>query len=363
MRRGHIHHARDGGHNGAVPPTVAEFAPCPGRVPSEPSEQPSGVLARPDAELRRESNGRESWVFRAANPNELLGVHAEQVGRALQPGEALRFLLYSPMWEGHGGPFGIGAPPASHAVAVTERRFVISRDTHIDGEPPALFSIPFSTVLWIESGGAAMFAWLVIRYVDEGAVRSVTVLYRALGQHHFAAAVRAYRWAAFPEFCHARTGAPPWPAVWRRIGERQREDVEPLLVEAEQPLAVAAWPALAGWNRKHGLNNPGCIAPAGALLVSTRGVLAVGDEPPTRIGGVKFGVNAVAVPFDTVRTATFDDRTTSGPWVVALRLEAGRGVATSNIEVLFPGESLPEIEAALGACREHPAVREIAWSS
>lgn len=363
MRRGHIHHARDGGHNGAVPPMAAGFAPRPGGVPSEPSEQPSGVLARPEAELRRESNGRESWVFRAANPNELLGVHAEQVGRALQPGEALRFLLYSPMWEGHGGPFGIGAPPASHAVAVTERRFVISRDTHIDSEPPALLSIPFSTVLWIESGDAAMFAWLVIRYVDAGAVRSVTVLYRALGQHHFAAAIRAYRAAAFPELCHARTGALPWSAVWRRIGERQREDVEPLLVEAEQPLAVAAWPALAGWNRKRGPNQPGFIAPAGALLVSSRGVLAVGDEPPTRVAGIKFGVNAVAVPDDTLRAVTFEDRTTSGPCVVALRLQAGRDAVTSNVEVLFPGESLPEIEAALGACREHPAVREIAWSS
>ena len=363
MRRGHIHHARDGGHNGAVPPTAAGFAPCPGGVPRESSEQPSGVLARPEAELRRESNGRESWVFRTANPNELLGVHAEQVGRALQPGEALRFLLYSPMWEGHGGPFGIGAPPASHAVAVTERRFVISRDTHIDGEPPALFSIPFSTVLWIESGGAAMFAWLVIRYVDEGVVRAVTVLYHALGQHHFAAAVRAYRAAAFPELRNRGADAQAWPAAWRRIGERQREDVKPLLVEAEQPLAVAAWPALAGWNRKHGLNNPGCIAPAGALLVSTRGVLAVGDEPPTHVGGIKFGVNAVAVPYDTLRAVTSEDRTTSGPCVVALRLQAGRDAVTSNVEVLFPGESLPEVETALGACREHPAVREIAWSS
>jgi len=133
MGRGHIHHARDGGRNGAVPPTVAGFDPRPGGVPSEPSEQPNGVLARPETELRRESNGRESWVFRAADPSELLGVHAEHIGRALDPGEELRYLLYSPMWEGHGGPFDITAPPASHAVAVSERRFLISRDPHLPG--------------------------------------------------------------------------------------------------------------------------------------------------------------------------------------------------------------------------------------
>ena len=241
--------------------------------------RPTGVLARPEAELRRESNGRESWVFRAWHPAELLGIHADQLGCSLQAAEELRYLLYSPMWEGRGGPFGIRAAPASHAVAVTDRRFIISRDTHLDGAPPTVCSIPFKAVLCIESGTALMLAWTVIHFADTGSARSETVLHRAIGHHHFAAAVRAYRLDSQGD-APANAGPPmAWPETWAEV--------------------------------------------------------------------------------EAVQAAAFVDRTSSGPYVVALRLLLGCGDTSMNFEVVFPGAALDGIRTALGALVPPPAMRQV----
>lgn len=365
MTQGRGHRWADAGAGDpALPIPTHTIDPTPlGRPQGANTGRTNGVLMRPEAELRRESNGRESWVFFAAQPSELLGVHAEQVGRALRPGEEVRYLLYSPMWEGHGGPFGIRATPASHAIAVTESRFLISRDEHVDGAPPTLLSIPFAAVLAVESGSALMLAWLVVYFVEAGAPRPAIVLYRALGRNHVTAAVRACRSAAFPELSGGRGAATTWPAVWDRVGERQREELEPLLAEAEQPLAAAAWPAVVGRRRRGRQDRPIGIAPAGALLVSTRGLLVVGDDPTASPRSPNVGVNAVCIPFDALRAATFEDRTTNGPCVVGLRLEVDRGGANTTAEFLFPGESLREVERTLAALGDHRAVKDIVWSS
>ena len=365
MRPGHQDHQAGAGRGDSAPPRpTPQLDPTPvGGASTAGNGRANGVLARPEAELRRESDGRESWVFFAAQPSELLGVHADQVARALQPGETLRYLLYSPMWEGRGGPFGIRGAPASHAVAVTEHRFMISRDEHVAGVPPELLSIPLASVLAVESGSALMLAWLVLHYADAGVTRSATVLYRALGRKHFVAAVRAYRSAASPELAGGRASAPGWPAVWELVGERYREELEPLLAEAERPLAAVAWPAVVGHRRRGHGDRPVVIAPAGAVLVTTRGLLAVGEDPAVSPHSPNFGVNAVSLPCAALRTAALEDRTTNGPCVVGLRFETGCGGANHTTELLFPGESLRAVEGALAPLAGHPALQRLQWSS
>ena len=328
-----------------------------------PIRHPSGVLARPEAELRRASNGHEPWVFRAVGPNELLGVHAELIGRALEPGETPGYLLYAPMWEGQRGPFGIRVRPASHAVVVSDRRFLVSSDPHLDGERPTVHSIPFSALLRVESGSAGTLAWLVIVWAGQGSVRSVTVLYRAIGRHHVAAATRRWRGAARPSSGGSDAGGLAWPAVWHRLDELHRGEVEPLVVEGERPLAAVSWPAvLERPHRRHGDATVRAV-PAGAVIVSNLGVITVGDDPTAAPGGVGLAVNAIAIPADALRRAAFADATTSGPWVTALRFELERdGVATAFV-VRFPGERLDQLEAALRMGDELPALREVGWSS
>ena len=327
------------------------------------TNHPSGVLARPEAELRRTSNGREPWVFRAAAPNELLGVHAELIGRALESGETLAYLLYAPMWEGRGGPFGIRGRPASHAVVVSDRRFLVSSDPHLDGERPAVHSIPFSALLRVESGSAGTLAWLVIVWAAQGGVRSLTVLYRALGRRHIAAVIREWRAAARPGSGGPDASGRAWPAVWHRLDELHRGEVEPLVVEGERPLAAVSWPAVLDRpHRRHGYATVRAV-PAGAVIVSNLGVITVGDDFTAAPGGVGLAVNAVAIPADALRRVAFADATTSGPWVTALRFELERdGVATTSV-VRFPGERLEQVEVVLRMGGELPALREVAWSS
>ncbi len=337
-----------------IPTAHSGTTPVAGSAPS--------VLTRPEAELRRESNGLESWVFRAAHPGELLGIHAERVGRALKRGEKLHYLLYSPMWEGRGGPFGIRAEPASHAVAVTDSRFVISRDPHSDAALPTLQSIPFAEVLGIESGSALMLAWLVIHYLRDGSPHLVTVLYRALGRAHFATAVKAYRSLTASALGVAPHAALGWPTVWGEIGERYQEEVQPVLVDAESPLSSVAWPCLPARRRRSraGLS---CAAPEGALVLSTHGLLAVGHDPRALPRSPNFGVNALAVPYATLRAVTLVDRTTSGPFVLAVRIEIGHDATAETLEVPFPGERLPAVENALAPLAQRFAAAGIIWSS
>ena len=92
------------------------------------------------------SSGMEPFVYRAENPADLLGLHAEIMGSNLTPGENLRHLLYAPIWEGRHAPFGIRGQPASPAVATTNTRFLISCDRHIEGVALCLEIIPFDQV-------------------------------------------------------------------------------------------------------------------------------------------------------------------------------------------------------------------------
>src|SRR5437667_6696230 len=114
-----------------------------------------------------QSTGREPGVFRAERPEELFGVHADLIAAALTPGERLRYLLYAPIWDGGEAPFGIWSHPASHAVAVTEHRFLLSEDRHTKGIIPSVRAIPFDQVLYVELGRALLLGWFAIRFIEE----------------------------------------------------------------------------------------------------------------------------------------------------------------------------------------------------
>jgi hypothetical protein len=133
------------------------------------------------------SSGNEPWIFRASAPEELVGAHREQMASALTAGEPLRYLLYSPSWQGRGRHFGISATPASHALAVTDRRFIATRDAH-GGSPATVTSIPFADLLAIEKGSALLLAWFVARFVESGRLQTLTILHKSTGAHHFDAA-------------------------------------------------------------------------------------------------------------------------------------------------------------------------------
>ena len=177
-----------------------------------------------------QSSGNEPWIFRASHREELVGSHRSLMASALAVGEPIHYLLYSPSWPGRGGHFGIGGLPASHAIAVTDRRFIVTRDTH-DGSPPSTTSIPFDTILLIEKGAALLLGWLVICFAHESAPHAITILHRTTGVHHFDEAIRRWR-ASLPVIEHAPSLPPD--EHWKSVPRFLYYEIEPVLLEEER---------------------------------------------------------------------------------------------------------------------------------
>jgi len=153
------------------------------------------------------SSGKEPYVFKVDNPRHL----ADLIGTTLYPEESLLYLLYSPiwesekrvfdfktapasLWEGERALLGAHIYPASHALAVTDRRFIISEDRHIKGITPTVQVIPFQKVICVDLGSALILGWLGIRFVEKDRISSTGLLFTtSTGRHHFHAAVREYR--------------------------------------------------------------------------------------------------------------------------------------------------------------------------
>jgi hypothetical protein len=143
------------------------------------------------------SSGKEPYVFRVERPDDLrglhIGVHADLMERALRPDEGLLYLLYAPVWPEKKGPFGLHATPASHAVAVTKYRFIISEDRHKEGIAPTVQSIPFDQVLYVQLGSALCLGWFVIQFVEGKKTFCTTLFFTATGIGYFETLIRQYR--------------------------------------------------------------------------------------------------------------------------------------------------------------------------
>jgi hypothetical protein len=288
----------------------------------------------------RRSRGREPWVFRVGKPEELPGAHSDLIAAAIRPGERLRYLLYSPIFEARTAPFGIEAYPASHALAVGEGRFLVSADGHREGKTAQLREVFFDQVLWVELGSALLLGWLVIRFVEGGSLRSLSLFYPATGTHHFEAILRAYR-----SLAQTHAEAPPaalidWPNVAGPVEPLLRERVERLMVEGER--TVGLFVSLARWQTDRRARRtwriwksaPLCTVPSSLLLVSNLGFLYAVDEPPLRPGTLSFGVNVVAISRRQVKSAALK-RASYPP---LLQLTMGTGPTAPRLDLPWDDE-------------------------
>ena len=249
------------------------------------------------------SDGREPWIFRAASPEDLLvGAHPAAIAGALDPGEELRYLLYSPVWDSR--PAAVGAPRAelaSHAVAVTSARFVISRDLHHRGDPPQVWSVAFESLLAVELGRSVLTGWLLLRFDDGRQFAELPVIFHATaGGHHFAAAVRAYRRASSPDGGPGPTAGSVsvWDDAWVDRPYGLKEIADDLLLPAEALRErVATREVWRGAKRRAG-TAASCDGTAGLLLLTDRGLLHVLRTEDGHRGPMDFGVAATVLPLD-----------------------------------------------------------------
>jgi hypothetical protein len=240
------------------------------------------------------SKGREPWVFRAAEPGDLLGTHVESMASALDPEEGLDYLLYTPIFDARRTPFGLRCEPASHAFAVTRRRFVLSTDTHREGEGPAVVSVPFARILAVEWGDSLLEGWVALHFAGGDAVTTVSWTYPATaGRKHVERALRAYRRAVAP----AAASVPETPDRAALVATRPllRREIEPMLLDRERILASAKSREL--WSSPVRRGARACLSTEGVLVVSEAGLVYGEHAPSPRPNPLNFGLRGRAFPW------------------------------------------------------------------
>jgi len=285
----------------------------------------------------RFTSGRECWVFSVSRPDELPGYHPELIGGLLEPGESLHYLLYTPLYEASAAPFGVRGHPGSHALAVTDTRFLLSRDPHRDGAGRSARAIPFDRVLRVELGHALVLAWMVIHFAESDRVESETVFFRSSGSHHLQAAVRAFRSRKAPELSlHADEA---WRAACARSPLYLRDDLPRIVLEGEPTLEVVRSSERWGGDGRGRRRAPRCVSPAGIAALSPRALFVAQSESPSRPGGLAFGVNATAVERAAIRRCGMETGSRSGTDVARLLVDVGDREAFERLELPFDEES------------------------
>jgi len=250
------------------------------------------------------SRGRESYVFQANKPEGLLGVHADLIEEALRPDEGLLYLLYAPIWPEKKGPFGLHATPASHAVAVTEYRFIISEDRHMEGISPAVHSIPFDEVFYVELGNALLLGWFSIEFIVDEKPSCATLFFPATtGMKHFGIAVREYRSMTGPTHDQLPADAIDWPDIWQHTPKTEVDHLRPLILREELPFNILRSSERWILRKRRWKSIPVYLSTNGILVSTNFGFIHATDEPCIRPEIFSFGVKASCIPYDALKSA------------------------------------------------------------
>ena len=298
------------------------------------------------------SSGRESYIFQANKPRGLLGVHADLMEKTLRHGEGLLYLLYSPIFPEKKGPFGLHATPASHAVAVTKNRFIISENRHMKGIAPTIQAIPFDQVLYVQLGSALSLGWFAIQFVENEKPFCTTLFFTVTGMGHFETLIREYR---------RMTGANDdrfpkkmdWVDIWRRTPMTQVDRLGSLVLKEELPFSMLRSSELWILRKRRWKSIPACLSTNGILVSTNFGFIHATDEPCIRPKIFSFGVNVSCIPYHAFKSAQLFEKWMHGTPLPFLRLGIGRGPVIVDYDVPFDADSLNDAEAL---------VRFLAWN-
>lgn len=296
------------------------------------------------------SSGREPHVFRADGPDGLLGVHADIIASSLNPEEKIHYLLYTPIREAGNAPFGIHAEPASHALAITDKRFLISKNMHIDKIPPIVQDIPFSQVICIEVGNALLLGWLAIRYREKGQLSCASLFYTARGSHHFEAVVREFRKTHGKSQNYLSAGGITWTEVWEQAPKPQTAILKSLILEEEKPAYL--FRSTETWVTEKRRRKKVCITAEGRLLVTDCGLIHAVDERPIAPHILSYGVNVCCIPPDAIHSAVYVEKKEHAISQHILRMQIGYSPVMINYDIPFDGDKSAGVNDFVCAVRE-----------
>jgi hypothetical protein len=279
------------------------------------------------------STGRESHVFRVESPEGLIGVHADLIASSLRAEESIHYLIYAPTREAGYAPFGMYAEPASHALAVTDQRFLISKDCHKDNVAPTVQEIPFSQVVCVEIGNALLLGWLSIRFIENGQLSCTSLFYTARGSHHFERTVREFR----NVYGKAQSVTPAlgitWANVWEKTPKMQSDIIKSLILKEENPLYLLR--STESWGVQKRGRKKVCLATEGVLLVTDWGLIHAVDEQPVSPHVLSYGVNVRYIPLGALYALDHFEKEEHGVCRHMLRLQAGKPPALISYDIPF----------------------------
>lgn len=139
------------------------------------------------------SSGNEDWVFSVKHPCELIGVHAKLIDKELKESEKIEYCVYAPRVSSTSTPFGLKCEEASRGICVTDKRFIISENRHIEGTEPKVSIIDFEDIRYFTIGNVLLLGWFSIHYRSDDNAKDITVLYSSTGRHHFEKLIRSYK--------------------------------------------------------------------------------------------------------------------------------------------------------------------------
>ncbi len=309
-------------------------------------------------------SGKEPYVFSVSEPRELFGVHGDLIEAALLKGEEPRYLLYSPIWEDNKAHFGIRARPASHSIAVTQRRFIITRNYHAKGSEASTHSIPFENIFSVELGSALLLGWFCIKFAENGTEASLPILFPATtGLLHFGAAIRLYRESDTP----AESPGEPVPGQDMLSGNTpalQAELLRLLMPKGERIYYLVRSAETWGRRKKWWKEIPVCTTTDSVLAMAEFGLIYTQDQPPLRPGMLCFGVNARCIPCGAVKSSISTRGNVFGRKLRVLRLRLERKSATAQRDLLFDECAKDSLELVHSFLNQHaPTWMELRLSS
>jgi hypothetical protein len=230
---------------------------------------------------------------------------------------------------------------------VTEERFIVSEVRHQTGLPATVLTIPFDCVIEVELDSALLIGWFALRFIREGDVVSSLVLFSAsTGMLHFAAAIRHYRRATQPAPVGSSQGDMAWHEVLGATRTLLAGTIQTLIVEGERAEhAVHSAETWSGTARRR--KPPVCLSANGILLLTDCGILHAEEQPPMRPEMLSFGVRAVCIPRNALRSVNVIERDLSGKTRPFLRLGVGPNSASVQRDVPFAAENSQAVAQVL----------------
>jgi hypothetical protein len=266
-------------------------------------------------------NGYAPSIYAVSEPGKLPGRHACTVLRELRHGEQIERLLVAPIWDSTGGPFGIRAPRASHALCLTSRRLLLSRDLHRGHAPLEIFNIPRPTLVGLEFGEAMLMSWFTLSWERPGGVAKAGLFTTRMGNEHLTAMIRDWRrnWP-MPAQGQDRPGS---LAGSRLPDLTHRVLVDGLLTPDEVVLdswrRVPVWGKRRRWFRWTSFG----LAHWGSVLVTNRAIFYVCDALPPGETGLVFSHNVHSIRLSAVRSVEVNHVRRFGLDVACLSLTWG----------------------------------------